>query len=171
MIEAFFGLFGVVLGFVLSVGYQELKALKERRSIYAALLAELRSNLLMIPYKRKIIEQVIKNLSLERLLSGESVRFQTLVYDANCLKMSSICSQRERDSLHFIYQHLNILDSTLASYSLQISDALKSERQQEIFGIQISRFRDLANVLPRVEKLISGHIKGVPIDVLQSNQL
>ena len=45
MIEALIGLAGVVLGFGLSIVYQELKQRRERRKLKAALLEELRANL------------------------------------------------------------------------------------------------------------------------------
>jgi hypothetical protein len=68
VIEAIIGLIGVVLGFGLSTGYQELKERRERKKHKAALMEELRANLHMIPQKR----QTITNVWLHQKTGGGS---------------------------------------------------------------------------------------------------
>lgn len=167
MSDSVIGLIGVFVGFVLAVGHQELKEWLQRRAMKAALLAELKSNLHMLPQKRDIIRQIIQNLSVGKLLPGDSVRFSTAIYDAHYSALSWRYSDRERNSLHVIYEYFRTADSTLASYSDHIVASLESESLNDIIGIQTARMTDIANVLNIAEKLISDHLADRPEDVFQ----
>jgi hypothetical protein len=161
-----FGLIGVFVGFVLAFGGQELKEWLQRRAMRAALLAELKSNLHMLPQKRAIVRQIIENLSARRLLPGDSVRFSTAIYEAHYPTLSWRYSDLERNSLHVIYEYFRTVDSTLAGYSDHIAESLQSERLNDIIGIQKAKMTDIANLLGVAEGLISKHLAGGPADVL-----
>jgi hypothetical protein len=166
MSDKYLGLIGVLVGFALAVGFQEMKGWLQRIAMRRSLLAELRSNLYMLPQKCDIISQIRENLSAERLLPGDSVRFSTVIYQTHYPTLSWRYSDRERNSLHVIYEQLRTVDSTLAGYADQIVHSLHSEGLKNIIGIQLTKMKDMADVLNVTEKLISDHLAGNPDDVL-----
>ena len=166
MSEGISGIIGVCVGFALAVGYQELKEWRHRKAMRAALLAELKSNLYMLPQKRDIISQILQNLSAGRLLPGDSVRFSSGIYEAHYPTLSWRYSDLERNSLHFIYERFRIIDSTLHGYSDHIVESLQSGSLKDIIGIQTAKMTDIAKELNVAEKLISEHLANRPADVL-----
>ena len=166
MCEGMLGLVGVFVGFGLSFGAQELKKWLQRRTMRKALLAELKSNLHMLPQKRDIINQIIGHLSAGRLMHGDSVRFATSIYDAHYSTLSWRYSEIERSSLHVIYEYFRTIDSTLASYSDRVIGSSQSESRDDIIGFETTKMTDIAALLTTTEKLISEHLSGCPADVL-----
>jgi hypothetical protein len=160
------GLLGVVLGFSLAVGYQEIRAWFDRRAIRSSLLAELRSNLYLLPQKADTIRKVLKTLNEGRLLSAESVNFCTTIYTHHYPALSWRFSAQQRNSLHVIYEYFRLIDSSFRDHSEQILRHAESHILEDVIGIQIAKMNDLHDLLGVAETLIQCHLSGKPEDVL-----
>ncbi len=170
MSEGTIGLLGVVLGFGLAVGYQEIRAWFDRRAIRSSLRAELRSNLYILPEKADTIRKVVKALGEGRLLSGESVSFSVGIYAQHYPSLSWRYSPEERNSLHFIYEYFRLIDSTLRDHTERILQHAEAEILPDIVGIQTAKMRDLQDLIEVTETLIQRHLDGRPEDVLHMNR-
>lgn len=165
-----FGLVGVVLGFGLAVGYQEIRAWFDRRAIRSSLRAELRSNLYLLPQKADTITKILKALDQGRLLSGDSVCFSTAIYTQHYPGLSWRFSAEERNSFHVIYEYFRIIDLSLRDHSERILQHAEGAILPDILAIQIAKMRDLQDLIRVAETLIQRHLDGRPEDVLHINR-
>jgi hypothetical protein len=168
MLQNIIGLIGVALGFALSSGYQEAKGFFSRRRLKRQLLAELRANLYILPMKADILNQVLDSLEKKQHLSGESVPFCSLIYKNHYPSIAPTRSLAERNSIHFIYTTLDIIDSTMKSHSDQLLQHVGADANTltRVFGVRKSMLLDLKEELAVMEKLIKAHLSGKPEDVL-----
>lgn len=164
MIEAFIGLVGVVIGFVLSVAYGENKERKNTSVIKDALRAELRSNLHILPMKRHILKQAQDGLKRNAVLSRECVRFSRIIYDEHSATVSPFLTHKERNSLHVIYEYFRIIDQTLADFPRSLAGSTV-ESTGNLAALFSAMFSDFDSLFKRLEELIEKHLAGNPEDV------
>ncbi len=117
--EGIIGLLGVILGFGLGVGYQELKERRERKRNQGALLEELRANLHMIPQKRDTINNIIGELQQGRLLPGPAVHFSRVFFESYFPSVAPHLSVKERNSFHLLYQYFRVVDGCLITMQIE----------------------------------------------------
>jgi hypothetical protein len=168
MAAAIIGIIGVLLGFCLSAGYQEWKSWKHRKELKAGLLEELRANLLMVPPKRDIVEQIISHLNGGRILPGNSVHFLMVFYKTHFPAIFPQLNIKERNSFHFLYEYFRIVDWLLDNYSGRILESMGTEKVDDHTRVYLAMMTDIVNVLNLTEKLITKHLAGNPEDVLYS---
>lgn len=174
MSEALIGLasvvLGVVLGFGLSVGYQECKERRERKKLKGALIEELRANLQMLPQKRDNVQQIIAHLKKDRLLPGRSVRFLTVFYDAHFPSLFPDLSVKERNSLHLLYEYFRAVDWLMQTYTDRIVETMGTEKIHDYVQLYLAMMGDIQQLLGLTEKLAAKHLEGKPEDVFHSDE-
>jgi hypothetical protein len=168
MAAAIIGLIGVVLGFCLSAVYEEWKSWKNRKELKAGLLEELRANLLMVPPKRDIVQQVIAHLNGGRLLPGNSAHFLMVFYKTHFPAIFPDLDIKERNSFHILYEYFRIVDWLLDNYSERILESIGTAKVDDYIRLYLAMMTDILNVLNLTEKLITKHLEGNPEDVLYS---
>jgi len=153
------------------MGYQEWKDWRHQRKIRKQLLQELRANLSMLPEKRRNLEAMLDALKQTKLLSGESVRFCSIIYGSLYPSVCEHFSIKERNSLHVIYEYLRVVDSTMSKYCDHVMENLDSHNLQIFVRMYLIQFGDLLKALSDVEDLIKHHLSGTPTDVLKLERL
>ena len=170
MIEAIIGLIGVILGFGLSAGYQELKEGRERKKHEGALMEELRANLHMIPQKRQTISNMINELQQGRMLPGPAVRFPKTFFE-NCFpSVAPHLTVRERNSFHLLYEYFRVVDWLLDNYADRILEVTATEEVHSRIEVALAMLGDLKNLLSVTEDLAQLHLSGKPKDVFRSEE-
>jgi hypothetical protein len=167
---AIIGLIGVVLGVCIGAGYEEWKSRRNRKTLKAALIEELRSNLQMVPQKRDIVEQIIGHLNENKLLPGSGARFISVFYKTYFPSIIPDLSIKERNSFHILYEYFRIVDWLLENYSERIVESMGTERINEYTMLYLAMLKDIMNLLNLTERLITKHLDGKPEDVLYSGE-
>ena len=167
---AILGLIGVVLGFFLSVVYDEWKSRRKRKEIKEGLLEELRANLQMLPQKRDIVEQIIINLNEGLLLPGSSAHFLRLFYGNHFSFIFPELSVRERNSFHILYEYFITIDRVLDDYADRIVESMDTDKIDNYVRLYQVMMKDVLAVLNLSEKLIAKHLQGKPEDVLYAGE-
>lgn len=116
LLQYFSPILGVLIGFLLSIGWDYLKSYKEYNKKRKAIIDELNTNIGLIPQKVNVIEQIKKSLSEELVLPGNSVSFSSHIYHNYIGDITSGLSKIERENFHVIYQRLKIVDLFLDEF-------------------------------------------------------
>lgn len=170
MIEAIIGLIGVVLGFGLSTGYQELKDRRQRKNHKGAVMEELRANLHMIPQKRQTISNMINELQQGQMLPGPAVHFSRVFFE-NCFpSVASSLTVTERNSFHLLYEYFRVVDWLLDTYADRILEVTATEEVHNRIQVALAMLGDLKNLLAIIEDLAQMHLSGKPKDVFRSEE-
>ncbi len=165
MLEAAIGLVGVLLGFGLGAGYEEFKERRNRKRYRAAIAAELKSNLHTIPQKLDTIQNMLAALKRGELLPGPAVRFSRTSYDEHFPALAAHLTDRERNSLHLIYEYFRVTDHILDTFGSDVAQALGTDQAEARAALATAMLSDLPNLLSLTEMLLQEHIAGKPRDV------
>lgn len=168
MAEAIIGLVGVVLGVALSTGYERWQAAKHRKELKAGLYEELRANLLMVPQKQNVVQQILSHLEENRMLPGNSVHFISVFYKAHFSAIFPDLSIKERNSFHVLYEYFRVIDSCLDNYSERLMESMGTEKVDNYIRLYKAMMADILTLLDVSQTLAKRHLHGNPEDVLYS---
>ena len=163
--NAFAGLLGVVIGFLLSqfgTSWREFLKGKEAKRLIAD---ELNANIGVIAQKRQIVNKIINSLDQKRILPGESVSFMTKSYEFNVHAAYPYLSSLQRDSLHVIYERVNQADSFLSRFESEILKHLDLKLVGDPYEMFSHRMNDILESMKVIEDLSKKYLSGNPVDV------
>lgn len=131
-----------------------------------ALKQELRANVYMLQQKRDIIEKTIRNLGADEFLPGLHTRFLTDVYDAHYGSITPHLTEKERASLHLLYEYFRRIDLTLESFTNDFIVSLGTERVHIYMELYKGMLADMVKLIDLATELGKSHLAGTPKDVL-----
>jgi hypothetical protein len=170
LIAGFCTLCGVAFGVGWSAWRDDRKEKKRIQQTVDQIREELRANSQMLPLKRKVLEEIVAKLKMKQVLPGESVRFLRSFYAEHFAAMCPYLSERERNSLHVIYEHLRVVDETMCSYESEMKSVMltsfDSPSRPHIVNaftsLQLGKMEDLLGELSVTEHLMQKHLAGEP---------
>ena len=163
----FWGMVGVVLGFLLSVAAEVTRRWLRIRRLKQALRAECESLIAQIPFLIDTLQKRIDLLENEIYLPGPDVRGISIIYDATIGELASNMSAKERNALHIAYQTLRIGDKIVASYVEDAIEMIKSDTVADTPKAFTNTFKDLIKSYEIASKLLQSYLDGDPVDVFQ----
>jgi len=176
LIAGFFTLLGVALGLGWSAWQDNQKENKRIRRTVNQIREELRANLQMLPSKRDALNQIVANLKANRVLPGGGVEFLRSFYTEHFAAMCPYLSEKERNSLHVIYERLRVVDETMRSYESEMRSVMLSASASPtapnivayFTRMQLGKMEDLLKELSVTEGLMRKHLAGEPEDVFHA---
>ena len=180
---------GVVVGFLLSVGYQAITARLEIRRLKKALRGELRSIKFQVGQKEDVLRKMIAELGNGNILPGETVPIPDDVYSSGIYKLLPHLTAKQRNCLHVIYGHLRVADRRTADFEIAVRRDLRDARLQyieaapqkdevtlvglgptEVLRHHKGQLGDLLENYGTVVGLIESYLKDDPIDVFYTEK-
>ena len=166
--EGQYGLIGVGVGFALSFGADWIKSRHRLKGLRSALAHELDANLRIVQEKRRILAEVEELIPKGRLLPPNGVRFVSVVYVSHFPELSSHIMPLSRNSLHVIYESQRIFDELCEAMDRQLTDLAVRNELAGAMTTFLVKLPDLKDQLSVLDKLLTAHISGNPIDVLHT---
>jgi len=162
---SFWGLIGVILGFLLGEGSRYLRYRLRIRNLKCIIRQELKSILVQIPQKEKIVTQIIVKLDEQQILPGVSVGIINTGYKQYIKELYEHLSFLQRNCLHIIYERLDVADKTLFSFEHDFVSVIREKIIDKPFEAYKGRFQDILESYDVVKNLIKGYLDGNPTDV------
>lgn len=149
---------GVILGFGLSTGYGFVSVWQKRRHLRSQLREELRANLYSIPQKKSLIALILENLNKGRILPGESVHFQSRIYDEHFVDIGSSLNTKERSLVHLIYDYLAAVDKVLDGFEPAMAGKPEKAERKDLFRFYRVKLNDLLSLLDDSSNLLEKYL-------------
>jgi len=162
--DAWIGLVGVVIGFVLSTGQTLVADFLRRRRLRRALEDELRANLRAFTDKLDIIYQWQQHRKNNLVFDMRSVPFLRAIYDGHYAELVQKMTAKERNVLHFVYSYFATVDATMAQFGDDIAGKMPPEADN-IIARYDACLADFAPLASKAEELINSFLAGMPVDV------
>ena len=157
----------VCLGFLLSQFATTWRDIWKGRKAKRLISEELSSNLAILPQKREIIGQIIRELSRKKILPGESVPFMTTSYDLNLHLAYEYLKPLQRDSLHVIYERAKQSDAYLSRFESELLKHLDLKLIPNPYAMFVVRMREILETYRVIEDLSTKYISDMPVDVFR----
>jgi hypothetical protein len=158
-------LIGVIVGAFVSVFIKWVGNILHRRRVKKALRNELERNLYTIIFKKDIIRQIIENLQIKKILSGNSVHSAKSVYIKYISLFSVYLKPIEMDNLHIIYEHLRHHDKFMDEFESRIKNDIESNRISDPWLKYEKDFKDINETYDLVQSLIKDYLENKPKDI------
>ena len=159
------GLIGVGIGFMLGEGSRYIRYRVEICRNKKLIIAELKSVLSQIPYKKDILTQAVAHLREGRFMPTTSVRSITTGYYSVLESLYPHLSLLERNCLHVIFERIRVVDDLMDSLEDSFTKAMKEKIIPDVPATYASRLEELIESLITVEYLSNSYISRVPINV------
>ena len=163
----FWGIVGVILGFVLAEGAETVRRCVRINRLKKAVTNELQSLASQITLKIEIIEQameVLRKKNLE-LLATTSIPFITKVYEQHFGELSEHYTPVERNCIHNIYERALLADRVLDSFEREFIDAIQTGKLKDPYETFLGKLDDTKIALNTAQSLTNGLLVGQPDDV------
>jgi hypothetical protein len=164
------GIAGVVIGFALGAGYQELRERGRRKRLRLQLIEEVKANWYSIPQKKATLQSMLKSLGNKKILPGESVPFCEVIYANHYPSFAPFLSLKERNILHVIYSSHRIVDQTMSSFGRDIQSAGAGEPLLRVVKAYTAMLSSLLPDLDVQKRLMESFLDGTPVDVLHMDK-
>jgi hypothetical protein len=161
---------GVVLGWVLAVGWQSWRDRRRVEGLNAALRAEAASLLAQIDQFREIARLTIEALGRHEILAGPHVPAITTFFERLFADIAPHLSPVERNLLHVVHGRLQVGDEVLSTYDVSLRNDLNLGIIDEPWSAYASRIRDLQESYDVCERLLRSYLEGEPIDPFPAQQ-
>lgn len=156
--EAAAGLIGVVLGFLLTAGFDALKVWRAKRERLSALYEEIASNLEVVHTWQAMLEECLANLPEFGVVRLTSVGFLRSFYEAHSGFIPTDIGRQRYVHVHIIYSNLKTIEG-LAGYDATAFH-LAEDNIAKFRLMEEQRFalRHAANLLKTVEREINAYL-------------
>src|SRR5207247_10247067 len=131
-----------------------LKECRKRRNAKRSVRGELELNLAMIPGKRDILLGAREELAHGTLSPTESIHFTTVFHDLHLDTIYSELTDLEAQSLHFIRDHMRIIDGAMDSLLDDLKADLERKPPDEVAGLYFRLVGDLLAAMDRLEDML-----------------
>ena len=165
--SGFWGVVGVVLGFVLAEGAQQIRRRCRIKKLKLSMTSELASLSKQIDQKVEIIDKAIKVLQKNNreLLATASIPFITKLYDQYFGELSEHFTSVERNCIHNVYERALFSDRMLDSFEPEYIDAIQTGKLTDPNDAFVGKLDDTKNGLLTAQELIKGILAGKPEDI------
>lgn len=171
MAESIFALVGVILGVGLSAGWETWKERRKRAEAKRSVRGELALNLAMIAPKKDILANAHQEIALGSLTPTKTVHFSTVFHDLHLDTIYSELTDLEAQSLHFIRDHIRVIDATMDSLFDDLKADLDRKSPEEVARLYLGLVDNLVSAMDRLEELLRKHLSGTPVAVIdRANQ-
>lgn len=152
----------ILVGAVIALGAESIKAFFHLRSLKKSLKNELEVNLQMLPHFRDFIHSALVGLELGGFPNVRPIRFIRTAYDSHYSLIAPSLKHNESISYQLIYDYLRICDETcdrFADVLYTCTDEQESKRQIKLYK---SKLPYILKIADQLDGYIQRHLKGDP---------
>jgi hypothetical protein len=121
----------------------------------------------MVPPKKDILLNAKRGVAQGLLAPMNSVHFSSVFHDLHLGTIYSGFSDLEAQSLHFIREHIRIIDAAMDSLLDDLKADLKSKEPAEVGQFYAGLVGDLLSAMERLEDMLRKHLSGKPVAVIE----
>ena len=163
--SSFWGLAGVVIGFVLGQGARYIRFRWRIHRLKGVIDTELKSLLYQIDQKKDIIRQAIGRLKQKKFLPTQSIPAMTTAYREFFGEVYEHLCPIQRNCVHNVYERLHLADKVLDSFEREFLTAIKDKIISDPFQAYSDRLEEVQQALNEAQELIRGYLEGNPKDI------
>ena len=166
-VEGWFGLAGVLLGFLLGEGWGTLRRRRERSRMKGIVASELSSVIAQLPQKRDVLRQGIEAFRAHAVLPLASVHMVSTGYYSVLPTLYPHLTAIERNCLHVIYERLRVAEEFMDGAEAALLEALPAGVRSDPFEDFATAAEEQLESLEVVERLARSYLAGHPTDVFR----
>lgn len=164
-VDAWIGLAGVALGFVLGEGWAAVRRWRDVRRDKRTLIAELETIVAQIPDKIYLLYKAIAALEKSEVLPLTSVRVVTSSYEQTYENLLPHLTQKQRNCLHVVYERIRVAEEFMESFHTNLLGMINANSSDDPIGSYKGIAHDMKDSYMVVLDLIRSYLDGKPIDV------
>ena len=166
--EAWLGIAGVVVGFLLGEGSRWARERLNVRGIKRAIKEELGTILGQIDEKKDMLNQAIRALAQSQVLPLESLPVSSRIYDLSISRIAPDLSRAERNCLYAIHGRLRVYDRLLDSFEERVKRDIQMNVMTDPLAVHSTWLSSFVEDYDLVVSLVDGYLGGKPKDVWPS---